>query len=285
LAAAVTAWEERGGRVLLVTYTIRHKSEDDLTANVDGLLRARRSARSGGWAQRFSKRFGLVGSIRALEVTHGANGWHPHLHEMLFVSGDVDAAAVQTELEDRWQSMVGLAGLRDVNEHGCRVQLAQMSVADYVAKFGRERVWGPEHELAKAVVKGGRMGSRTPVDLLRAYGAGDGRAGFLWQQYAAAFKGKRQLAWSRGLRELLVLEPELTDEELAQEQTARGTVLTFLNWRQWQYVLGNDVRGELLDVAATGDVRQVIRFLVDLGCPEAGLGEFPDAVGPPMAVT
>jgi hypothetical protein len=28
-------------------------------------------------------RFGLVGYVRATEVTHGRSGWHPHLHVLL----------------------------------------------------------------------------------------------------------------------------------------------------------------------------------------------------------
>ncbi len=267
LAAAVGAWEDRGGRVLMVTYTIRHKRSDDLAASVDGLLKARRYARSGGAAVRITERFGIAGSIRALEVTHGENGWHPHLHELLFVAGDADPGELLAELRERWAAMVGLAGLRDVNEHGVQVEVAQMSVAEYLAKFGRARSWGPEHELSKANVKQGRKAGKTPMGLLADYGAGGERSGALWREYAQVFKGRRQLAWSRGLRELLGLEAEKTDAELAAQQEERGSVLVLLDKRQWGYVLGNDARGELLEAARPGHVDAVWEFLWGLGCP------------------
>jgi hypothetical protein len=163
--------------------------------------------------------------------------------------------------------MVGLAGLRDVNEHGVTVKLAQMSVAEYVAKFGRERSWGPEHELAKANAKQGRKSGRTPRELLRDYGAGDERSGALWGEYARVFKGRRQLVWSKGLRELLGVEAEKTDAELAQEAQERGSVLVLLDKDQWGHVLANDARGELLEVGRSGDVEAVWVFLSSLGCP------------------
>ena len=33
---------------------------------------------------------GIVGTIRSLEVTCGPNGWHPHLHVLIFAGADVE---------------------------------------------------------------------------------------------------------------------------------------------------------------------------------------------------
>ena len=35
-------------------------------------------------------RQGFKGLIRSLEVTHGANGWHPHTHELWFLKGSAE---------------------------------------------------------------------------------------------------------------------------------------------------------------------------------------------------
>jgi hypothetical protein len=134
-----------------------------------------------------------------------------------------------------------------------------------VAKFGREPTWTESHELTKAPAKKGRAGGRTPTQLLADYAAGDKEAGLLWRVYALLFAGKKQLVWSRGLRDLLGLNEEKSDEEVATEQSEIALLLAHLENEQWRAVIGNDARGELQAVADSGDVHQVVNFLADLG--------------------
>ena len=54
---------------------------------------------------------------------------------------------------------------------------------------------------------------------------GDADALDLWHEWEAASKGRRQLVWSRGLRELLALGVEKTDEELAEEAAGGEDVI------------------------------------------------------------
>lgn len=269
LAAAIEEWESRGGRVLLVTVTVRHKRGDNLGQTLAGLQDARQRLRRGKAAVTFDTRFGVAGHVTALEVTWGASGWHPHAHSLWFVGGDVDSQEFEAKLAGMWTKAVGAAGLRDVNDHGCTVQPASGAVGDYVAKFG---TWDAAAELAKGATKQGRVRGRSPFALLRDYGEhGDREAGRLFQEYARVFKGRRQLFWSRGLRKLLGLGVERTDEQVAEETTAHGDELLTLDSEQWAVVAGQargcdgvrrDRRGELLDIAARGDVREVVAYLL-----------------------
>ena len=265
LAEGVERWQQRGGVVLLVTYTVRHHRADDLKSTLKGLLAARRRLLSCRWADGFTTRYGIVGRIRALEVTHGENGWHPHVHELVFLEGDVDRDAFLSELREQWSAQVLKVGLKGVNSHGVDVRFADLSVGDYVAKFGRERTWGPEHELTKSAAKVGKQGNRGPIGLLADYLAGDDRAGALWREYAQVFKGSRQLTWSRGLRGLLGFDQEQTDEEIAAELREDAELLEELSREEWQAVLGNDARAELLQVLGSGSVIRVREFLGSLG--------------------
>jgi hypothetical protein len=96
--------------------------------------------------------------------------------------------------------------------------------------------------------------------------AGDRRAAALWQEYAKAFKGRKQLVWSRGLRAVLGLAvEEKSDEEVAAEEVEDAVVLAVLTLAQWRVILANDARGELCDVASSGDAEQVRVFLASLG--------------------
>lgn len=267
LTAAIAAAVGLGLAPYLVTFTVRHKWADGIRATCDGLLAARKRLRSGKGGEQFRERWGLVGTVRALEVTHGKNGWHPHVHELVFVREGGVAPQLEADLRERWSGAVSAVGLRDVNDHGVRVQAADEAISSYVAKFGTGRAWGAEEELSKAVSKSGRPGHRTPVDLLAAATFdGDEAAGRLWQEYARGFFGRRQLAWSKGLRDLLGLSQERTDAEIAADVGEKCRVLAaVLSLRQWRAVVGNDARGELLQVAARGGAAAVWNFLRGIG--------------------
>jgi len=257
---------KRGGQVVLVTYTVRHKFGDRLKTSLDGVLTARKGLLSGKRSQSFNERFGVAGRVRALEVTHGRNGWHPHVHELAFVKSGISTAAYLGELRERWGQEVVKAGLRDVNEHGVDVKFTDLSVTDYVAKFGYERTWDCDHEITKQVVKRGREGSRGPVGLLEEYCEGNEQSGWLWREYAITFKGQRQLTWSKGLRELLGLGVEKTDMEVVQEKLTRSYLMDELEYlTEWKRVLGNDARGELMEVLRRGSVAELKEFLNVLG--------------------
>ena len=257
-------------RVALVTLTLRHAAGDRLDAVLDPMLAAYRFIKSGRRWKEFVGDVGLVGSIRALEVTLGKNGWHPHLHLLTFQDGG-QPADLEGFLTERWLAAIERQGREALAGPGCDVRTANADVAAYIAKYGTQPIdttfrWTLEHELAKGPAKRGKDGGgETPTQLLANYLVGHKESGWRWQEYAHTFKGKRQLQWSRGLRDLLGLDKELTDKELAEQQEKDSVLLAALSLSQWRAVLGNDCRGELLEVASSGDAVKVYQFLDSLG--------------------
>ena len=75
----------QGYQVVMVTFTFPHKSwqslGDLLARQADAFKRLRKGR---PWDTMKADR-GFKGLIRSLEVTHGANGWHPHTHELWFL--------------------------------------------------------------------------------------------------------------------------------------------------------------------------------------------------------
>jgi len=67
--------------------------------------------------------------------------------------------------------------------------------------------------------KKGRTG-RTPFQLLADYSDDDNKAGFLFQEYSKAFKGKRQLVWSDGLKDLAKINYK-SDQEILEEEVRK----------------------------------------------------------------
>jgi hypothetical protein len=138
------------------------------------------------------------------------------------------------------------------------------ALVDYITKAGGS--WTVADELVRANTKVARRGGRSVAALLQDATAGDWRARELFVEYANWTFRKNALVWSPGLRKELGLDVQvLTDEQVAAESTAGGTIMLVLVGRQWQIILANDLRGEVLFEAAAGDVDRVVDFLSDLG--------------------
>lgn len=85
-------------------------------------------------------------------------------------------------------------------------------------------------------------------------------------QYGLTFKGQRQLFWSQGLRDLLGLVVEQTDDEVVEGEAQELQQVATLDPRAWDMVKGEGVRGEVLQ-AFSISVRNGLDFLYSLGCP------------------
>lgn len=196
------AWGRgEGHTVVMLTLTARHDRRMKLAPFLDSLKSAYRMLRqSRGW-----RGLGLVGSVTASEVTHGSNGWHPHLHILMVLPAGSGGLAAIERLRAEWLRSLGKVGLSGAAA-AFQVQSAQ-AAGEYIGKFGAGE------ELALGIVKGGRSGSRSPWQLLSDARDGDARASALWIEYALAFKGKRQLQWSQGLKALAGID-DISDDDL-----------------------------------------------------------------------
>lgn len=269
LVEAFSKWKDQGGGVLLLTLTVPHYSHQSLSFVLDGINDARRRLLNRKPWKRMKAELGIAGEVRTLEVTHGANGWHPHFHVLLFTSSLIDRDELPTfesSILKQWQSACEASGLPLPNHHGVSLEDGSKA-ASYASK------WGLEHEMTKGHVKHGREGGRTPFDLLRWYlSEKSPEAARLFTEYAREFKGRNQLLWSRGLRDLLALGQEATDEELAASQDEDASLFAEIPLNVWRIILKADRRGELLEVCRMGH-DALFDYMTDL-MEEAGeLGE------------
>jgi len=258
------------GAVYLATYTIAHDRYDDLSTLLQAFLNARKKAKQGRAAQELRKKFGVLGTVSVREVTWSKlNGWHPHCHELVFFSQEIDAEAYSEAIRERWERSAETEGL-NMNEHGFKFDKTSGAVADYIAKFGREPSkvpWGAAAELTKAHLKSGHSDEHlTPFAMLALIAQGCNELKSVFLEYARWFEGKHQLVWSAGLRSILLESPdEKPDVELAEEIEEDVVVLGKLSREQWAVVLRNDARGKLLEAARSGDWQNVVNFLFHIG--------------------
>jgi hypothetical protein len=278
IAAAISAWHtpvfgpdyldgtalHRGGRIVLVTLTMRHKKGQELndlwTRGISAGWHAVTSGRA--WKEdqadygvvvprevKTGKRAGQIvwnhriGYSRVVETTYGVNGWHVHIHALLFVRQDIsgpEATALGHSIFGRWSGSLVSEGFGaptltngvDIKLLGPEAKDAK-AIADYFAKntfAGSKRASNVAFEVSGGLGKWARGSNRTPFQILENLCSGEDYAGFeddlhRWWVWESASKGKRQLTWSPWLRSYLRLNEELTDEEIAESELGGDIVL------------------------------------------------------------
>jgi hypothetical protein len=194
--------------------------------------------------------YGISGSIRALEITDGSNGWHPHAHTILFLDvPEVNLDDFRATLFPLWESATRRAGFACLSLKAFDVQDAR-AVRQYVTKLGTEYERGPEHELTRAHSKRGRGCSLTPFDMLRRYleAPDDGRFLARFAEFAYCFHGKRQLVWSDGLKKRLLGSDGPTDQQISESLGEVDPVLATISFQQWKSIRRNNIQGYVLQV-------------------------------------
>lgn len=287
LGAGVTLHRSRGGQVVMATLTMRHHEGQALGMLWDVLGQAWDAvAKSRVW-RKWRDRLGCIGYVRAVEVTHGANGWHVHIHLLLFVAcrelGKIDSAEVaefEGWLVPKWCRAVQALGLSAPRAIGQDVRLTDGSdwVGEYLVKGTDNLGLELTHSQGKAARSA--HSTVTPWEFLtQIQQTGEVEALELWHEWEAASKGRRQLTWSRGLRDALSLDVEKSDEDVAAEVVGDDELLR-IPAEVWDLdvVKRPEVIPRILDAAEKGSA-ELRRFLM-----AEGIGFEVDELGPCAAV-
>jgi hypothetical protein len=245
-------------RAYMLTATAAHGFGDDLGEIRRGVAKAWRKVQAGEPWQRMREKYGFVGSIRAMEVTHGANGFHPRIHVVLLLQelNSDELPELEAWISRRWErAVIRILGesARPSSEHG--VDLRPCAKADYVSKLGLE--------VTAPVGKAGREENRSPLQIASDYSTfGDEADLAIWRAYCLGMFGAKMLTWSRGLRKAAGLDDIKSDEDIVQGSDAEEQVVARISGRVWSLL--RDVRGmrlRLLVEAETGDGSSLARTL------------------------
>lgn len=205
----------------MVTLTVRHTDGMPLRSLLRGLMAAWRRCKQGGVTQRlWTKK--VKASIRAVEVTRSANGWHPHLHVLLHTDGFSEEE--RATLLGRWQLAVerelGPACVPDA-AHAIRwstpidmCNASRDARIAYPLKLGLE-IAGP---------KQARRGSMTPWQLAELAAEGDSQARTWWLEYCRATKGRRMIELDDRAQRYAKTPRDLADEPEFQAEAERVVV-------------------------------------------------------------
>ena len=266
LKKGLANWTDLGGHAYLVTFTNSHHKGDDLGQLLQGQKKAFKKFWEKTKVVKMLKRLGYQGRIVATEVTWGEqNGWHPHYHMIFFFDHEVDPNGIQSFLALEWQDACIKAGLKAPDLiHGVDVRNGTYA-AKYVSK------WGLEEEVTKGHLKKGLNGSLTPFDLLRGASTNN-HYKTLFKQFADVFKGKQQLVWSKGLKELLGIK-KVTDEELVDDTDKTSVEVRDLAVQIWEIILKYEKRAYVLELVENDyryGTNTLDDFIMQLAQLEAG---------------
>lgn len=233
VGVALSAVLGSGGGAAFGAYTLRHHAGSNLDDLWRSLSKCWQAVARDKTVRQLRTSLRLVGTIRAAEVTHGFNGWHPHLHPVHLFERPVSDDAVNALHAAQFRAWSAAAARLELeaptfsaqNLHRIEGAQADEELAAYFTKTvyrpSSEAVgWEMTSTQTKART---RSGGLTPWEVLReVYVNGDADALDLWHTWEAASRGKRALTWSRGLRARVGLDVEATDEDIATEVV--GTV-------------------------------------------------------------
>ena len=255
----------KGLHVAMLTLTAPHYMGD----NIKELLKNMGKAKHSLWTNRnsrdyFKSQMPLVGHITATEVKYSDNnGFHPHYHILLILDKQYkaeDLEIIESDLYEFWSEKCVKQGLGKPNrEHGIDLKMgsnAEDMLADYISK------WGLAEEMTQAHMKVGKRNSQSltmweVLDLSQLEVSTRDKYSHIFRIYSKAFKGRRQLFWSKGLKKLLSVA-DTTDEELANkeepEEAQMISAVVFTNF-EWSIIRKFKLQAKILNLIESDFMR------------------------------
>lgn len=178
----------------MLTLTMSHHAGEALAGLIDQLFSAWRKVRSRRAVREiFAAR--VSASVRALEVTWGTNGWHPHIHLLLRTEEWTDAE--RRVLASEWLRCVEGNRTRAV-VWSSPIEAWHTARARYIAKLGAE-VAGVAKECKNGNLSAWQIAERA---------ISDERFVPRWREYQEAMRGRRALEFDERAKALLERAPE-----------------------------------------------------------------------------
>jgi hypothetical protein len=274
----LVAWENLGGKHVMGTLTMRHHKGHSLDQEWTALSKGWNSvSRSQVW-RKWKGRLGSPGLIKVVECNYGCeHGWHVHLHFVLLVDGscsEADVRQLSGWLFPKWERSLHLAGMPGALSIAQDLHLvdgveAASQVGEYLnnaTAYGTAESLG--RELHASWSKQARSDHKTVPHwrLIEEFAeTGDTELLALWHEWERDSKRHHQYEVSKGLRDLLLVGPEKSDEEIAAEEVGDRDLVQISpdGWRQ--VLAANWLPSKILEVMESDGPGAVCRFLTDEG--------------------
>jgi len=236
-----------GGYALLANFTFSHSRFDKLSDLIPAFAKAQSLLKGSRAYKNIKADLGLIGTIKATELTHGDNGWHPHTHEIWFLSEKPTKAQIaqaETKLYEAWVKRCEAVGLGSPSrKHGVKLVYNEIEGSDAVGAYLAK--WGDE--LTGSISKKA-TGGRSPWQILESLSQGwTPKDSALWKEYAEHTKGRAMLYWSPGLKDWFEID-EKTDQELADAEPPEVADQVQVTRAEFYAVCRARLQAQVLDV-------------------------------------
>jgi len=280
-------WSNEGNHLYMLTFTVPHNLGDSLAriygSSNEGIGLAGAMTKFRSWYA-FSKKFkGAIdyfGDLRTVEVTWGKNGWHCHIHMLVFCKDLLIAQSDwQQDLLDKWQKACLDAGLKKPDHHGLDIEyIGDREAADFSAYVAK---WGAPGEVSSPYAKTAKNGNLTIAELEKCL-IDDFYRKFkqislekvsnLLSIYYLTMKGQKMMQMGgckKGFswREDLIEAIEATDQELIEDETEEypGEDLAEIHPEAFHQIAERGLVFRLLDFAESDGYQGILDFMESQG--------------------
>jgi hypothetical protein len=241
----------------MLSITVRHHAGDDLKALRQGVSKAwRKLQQTRDWRD-MRDECGIEHFIRGHDITWGENGWHPHIHVLMFCTRPALAKTWRERMTALWRAQV----VRSLGASHLPTKRRALSIdvchdASYIARLGLE--------IASPAAKHARDGHLAPMQLAELLANATGpkreRLAQAWRTYADGMKGCHQLQWSTGLRAVVGEHPSDEQIVVSEHDAPPRLVVGEIPQETWREMalrwgvhalddLASECQGATLDVA------------------------------------
>lgn len=237
---------------------------------------------SSGVADRHQRSTPTLDNIQRLEsvevgANSRANGGEQLVGEQLVGEQAVDLEALKGSVFGRWSAALRSCGLPSPLAAGQDLRILDGAADEQLSRYFTKAVQQAKRiglELTSTQTKTARgvHGTRSVWSFLDdVIDQGDADALDRWHEFQRASKGRRQLTWSQGIRELLGLRAEKSDEEVAGEELGtKDDDLVLITAAGWRVVIGSRLMVPILEIVERQGLSGV-RALLDVSGVEYSL--------------
>lgn len=193
---------------------------------------------------------------------------------------DAEVNALGVSMFTRWRNALNVDGIRPSMSRGVDIRRVRSDdrIADYFAKqlYHLKGEGSTAHDVTGSHGKEAKNGNRTPFGILAAL-VDVARTGVLdesrdasapsaaledlnlWHTFEHASRGRRQLLWSRGLRDdVLAGQDDVTDQDVVDEAPG-GDVIATVDAAVWRQIAKRRLIADLLEAAEVDDTGSTVR--------------------------
>lgn len=124
----------QGYSVVFGTMTLRHNADQALQDLWDTLSVCHQRVAQDRAVRELRKDLGFVGYVRAVEVTRGDHGWHPHIHSLYLLRGDATDEEID-ELADTEFAVWKRTAMRGVTRYRRYYEVAGKTIPDKTTAY------------------------------------------------------------------------------------------------------------------------------------------------------